>query len=318
MPDNNADNMMTDLQGNRVPIPQGATLGNAGDDSDNMMTDLQGNRVPIPHGATLGSSDTPQSSAPEVGSISAQPAPSGMGDYLHRWVTNVQNDIKYGTDTTGVGTLLKKMGAHGVYAGNPEAVGDFMASLPLGLLKTAGGVANLRNKPWQGTKEVVGGLLQASEMPGAFVAPEAGEVGANAAGAATDAVTVAGSKAVKGVAKAYSAIKDAFDTGVVQKPLQEGIRGVMSKVAEENGLEQPLENISIRDVVKDVADKMQVKAKGLYQELDDASGGRLQRFDEALKNINQKLRDVAGLDDEQEAALLERKANTEVARAEAL
>jgi hypothetical protein len=67
--------MMTDLNGNQVPIPQGATFGEPVTDatpasavpaspagpgvastpaSDNMMTDLNGNRVPIPQGATFG------------------------------------------------------------------------------------------------------------------------------------------------------------------------------------------------------------------------------------------------------------------------
>lgn len=56
MPQNQNDNMMTDLQGNRVPIPAGATLGSpVAASDDGMMTDLQGNRVPIPQGATLGS-----------------------------------------------------------------------------------------------------------------------------------------------------------------------------------------------------------------------------------------------------------------------
>jgi hypothetical protein len=46
--------MMTDLQGNRVPIPQGATISPipTPSQSDGMMTDLKGNRVPIPQGAT--------------------------------------------------------------------------------------------------------------------------------------------------------------------------------------------------------------------------------------------------------------------------
>src|SRR5579872_7595121 len=46
--------------------------------------------------------------------ISASPEPTGVSDRIARWTENVANDIKYGTDTTGVGTVLKKMGAHGV------------------------------------------------------------------------------------------------------------------------------------------------------------------------------------------------------------
>src|SRR5437879_5174266 len=69
--------------------------------------------------------------------------PAHIGEALEQWTDNVLNDIKYGTDLTGVGTVLKKMGAHGVYAGNPEAVGDFMASLPLGVLKMIRGGAKV-------------------------------------------------------------------------------------------------------------------------------------------------------------------------------
>jgi hypothetical protein len=48
-----AQGMMRDLQGNVVPIPQGASQEPITQpQDDNMMTDLQGNRVPIPKGAT--------------------------------------------------------------------------------------------------------------------------------------------------------------------------------------------------------------------------------------------------------------------------
>jgi hypothetical protein len=68
-------------------------------------------------------------------SITATPEPTSVGGKVERWARNVSEDLKYGTDLTGIGTVLKKMGAHGVYSGNPEAVGDFMGSLPLGLSK---------------------------------------------------------------------------------------------------------------------------------------------------------------------------------------
>jgi len=64
------------------------------------------------------------------------------------------DDIRHGTDVTGIGTLLHKMGAHGVYNGNPEAVGDFMASIPLGALRAAKGGAEITQdgKGWQERK----------------------------------------------------------------------------------------------------------------------------------------------------------------------
>jgi hypothetical protein len=92
-------------------------------------------------------------------------------------------DLKYGTDLTGVGTVLKRMGAHGVYDGEPEAVGDFMASLPLGLMRAVKGSAEVTQggKTWQGTKDIVGGAGQAMTIPGAFIGGPAVESGAGVA-----------------------------------------------------------------------------------------------------------------------------------------
>lgn len=122
--------------------------------------------------------------------ISAAPQATGWRDSFSRWTDNVMNDIKYGTDVTGVGTVLKKMGAHGVYNGNPEAVGDFMASLPLGVLRATKGGAEVTQsgKTWQGTKDIVGGTAQALTIPSAFMGGPAAETGAEAAGAATSKV----------------------------------------------------------------------------------------------------------------------------------
>src|ERR1700746_611241 len=83
-----------------------------------------------------------------MATISAQKQPQGFGEKVSAWAENVANDIKDGNDLTGVGSVLKKMGAHGVYSGNSEAVGDFMASLPLGLLRMGkGGGEAVQGKP---------------------------------------------------------------------------------------------------------------------------------------------------------------------------
>ena len=117
------------------------------------------------------------------------------------------NDIKHGSDITGVGTVLKKMGAHGVYSGNPEAVGDFMASLPLGLLRATKGAGEVTQsgQTWQGTKDIVGGGLQAATIPSAFIAPQ----GAEAAAAAPGKVAGAISKALPSFERAGEALNAA-------------------------------------------------------------------------------------------------------------
>ncbi len=124
-----------------------------------------------------------QTQAPPIPSnatISAQPEPTGWGASISKWAENVSNDIKYGTDLTGVGTVLKKMGAHGVYNGNPQAVGDFMASLPLGLARATQGTGEVaQGQTWQGTKDIVGGAAQAATLPAAFMGAPS-EAGADA------------------------------------------------------------------------------------------------------------------------------------------
>jgi len=111
--------------------------------------------------------------------MSAQSQPTSLGGKLAQWAQNVSDDIKYGTDVTGVGSVLKKMGAHGVYNGNSQQVGDFMASLPLGLLRATQGSGEVaQGQVKQGAKDIGLGALQASQIPSTFFAgPEVGEVG---------------------------------------------------------------------------------------------------------------------------------------------
>src|SRR5262249_396285 len=60
------------------------------------------------------------------------------------------------------------------------AVGDFMASLPLGLSRATKGGAEITQsgKTWQGTKDVVGGTFQAAQIPAAFMGGPGAEAGA--------------------------------------------------------------------------------------------------------------------------------------------
>lgn len=148
------------------------------------------NTQPLPELSVKSSAPLPQGSTPGAGQItgiSAQPKSTGVLNSIERWAQNVSNDIKNGTDVTGVGTVLKKMGAHGVYSGEPEPVGDFMASLPLGLLRATKGAAEIpqSGKTWQGTKDLTGGTLQAVTIPSAFVGGPAVEEGSEAIAAGT-------------------------------------------------------------------------------------------------------------------------------------
>ena len=108
-----------------------------------------------------------------TGTVSANPQPTTAAGKVERWAQNVSDNLKYGTDLTGIGTVMKKMGAHGVYSGQPEGVGDFIASLPLGLLKTTAGLSEVAQsgKRMQGAGNTVSGALQAATIPGSFAGP---------------------------------------------------------------------------------------------------------------------------------------------------
>jgi hypothetical protein len=241
-------------------------------------------------------------SAPEVGHISAQPKPDGIAGKVSAWAENVMNDIKNGTDNTGVGTVLKKMGAHGVYSGNSQEVGDFMASLPLGLLRLGKGYAEgigakTPSDSLQAGKDIAGGALQASTIPASFVAPETPE----AAAAFGSKVASAAGKVTDAASGAVSAGKSALGLAH-QDELQTGLRSAVEALAKDNGVGIPAKG-SIRGMVESIADQVQAKAKSQYQVIDEATGGAFKNVQDAIKNIQLKLRQTAGTDDAMEAQL---------------
>ena len=74
---------------------------------------------------------------------------------------------------------LANRGAGSYKVGNTSEIGDFMASAPLGVMRAAKGVSEVpQGKVWKGTKDVVGGGMEAMTMPSMMFAPE----GAGAAG----------------------------------------------------------------------------------------------------------------------------------------
>jgi hypothetical protein len=112
--------------------------------------------------------------AESITGLSATPKPTGVAEKAERWLGDAANDVRYGTGTTVVGRGLKKMGAEGTAMGAPPEVGEFMASPELGTLRAAKGAMELpqEGKRWQGTKDVVGGAMQAAQIPSSVLVPE--------------------------------------------------------------------------------------------------------------------------------------------------
>jgi hypothetical protein len=256
-------------------------------------------------------------SAPPPGQISADRQPSTMIGKLGRWVENLSDDLKYGTDQTGIGTVLKAMGAHGLDNGNSQAVGEFMASLPLGILKATKGATQLaphaiggpEGQTWEGVKKVGGGLLQAAQEPLSFVAPEASPLSKE--GLLSDAAEAA-SKVPSAVSNAAKAVTAPVRESAAQPALQAGIRSTAATVADEAGVAAPT-NPSIYKTMEEAADNVLAKSKGQYQQLDEATGGRVQRFLDRLENIRDGLNELTGTEEDtaKEASLLKAQKETE-------
>jgi hypothetical protein len=134
----------------------------------------------LPAAGSQPTGNAPGTTTGSVASIGATPQPKSLMGKLADWTDNVSADLQDGGDRTGLGTVMAKLGAHGLHNGNSAAVGDFMGSLPLGLLKAGKGTAEVtpqvlggeKGKTIQGVKDLVGGGLQAMQIPSAVVAPE--------------------------------------------------------------------------------------------------------------------------------------------------
>lgn len=102
----------------------------------------------------LGGKQVSPASASPTGSIRAADQPTGWRDRAAKWLDNATYDVQHGTQIPGLGSLLHSMGAQGTSSGQGEAVGDFMASGPLGAMRAAKGAAEVTQsgKTWQGNQ----------------------------------------------------------------------------------------------------------------------------------------------------------------------
>jgi len=96
------------------------------------------------------------------------------------------------------------------------------------------------------------------------------------------------------------------ETEAAQADLQQGLRDHMKDVAKEEGV-TPQNPKSIRDVMEDTADQIYAKSKSQYAQIDKATGGKFQRFSDALKRIDREIHKIADIDPDKEGALIEQR-----------
>jgi hypothetical protein len=351
--DTNTQGMIFDSAPVTKPTPAGASTNAPASANDGGMTfDTAPVKTALTVPPTGGPMPTQSSAAPPstgattpttMATMSAPTAPTGPLDHIQQWANNVADDLRYGTNRTGIGSLLKHIGAQPLESGTSSGVADFMGSIPLGALKMIKGASEYLNptaNPLKGVKDVTGGALQASTIPGGFVAPESGEAIENAAGAVGDVAKSAASAVKSAPAKAANAVKGKLSLKAVQEALQNStdsiqqalqsnlqgiqdawhgsVRDLFDQVAKEAGV-QPKPAESLRDVAANTAAAVKAKASGLYKQLDTAIGGtRFQTYDEQLSNVRRALKNSAGIDPDADGRLVERINDLEDAKAAAL
>lgn len=138
-------------------------------------------------------------------------------------------------------------------------------------------------------------------------AKAAGE-GAVAAPVLETALPVVG-KAVGKVASTAGDIWSTVTGKAIQDNLQTGLRSVLGDVADSASVKPSAS--SVRDSAGSLADAVTKKAKGLFQTIDDATDGELTNVQNKIRNVDMKLRGIAGTDDAAEEKLLNQKSNLE-------
>jgi len=123
----------------------------------------------IPDNPNTSQSGDPSGYIPDAeqqqGEISAgRHAPStGIGSDIENYANDIKSDLMQGTNNTGLGHVLRYMGAQPLAAGQGEGAANAVAAIPLGATKVIQGVGQLgqSGKRLQGAGNVIGGALQA-------------------------------------------------------------------------------------------------------------------------------------------------------------
>jgi len=120
--------------------------------------------------------------ASQITGISAQPKSTGFLNDVENTLRDAGNDVRNGTQATFLGRALHSLGAQGTTSGVSEGEANFMGSPLTGALRAAQGASEQlqSGKRLQGTKDLVGGTLEALTIPSSFAGAPT-EAGANAA-----------------------------------------------------------------------------------------------------------------------------------------
>ena len=157
-----------DASGNPIApsVPAATSAPTAWDEKGNPIQNTTAATAPLPAETAADRIASPKGTT--TGTISA--APTGA----KAWLNDAENDVLHGGQNTFIGKLLHAAGANpnGAEAGVSPAVAQNMASVPLGVIHTAQGIADMPDHPVTGGLHALGGALQTATLPLSFIAPE--------------------------------------------------------------------------------------------------------------------------------------------------
>ncbi len=190
-----------------------------------------------------------------------------------------------------------------------EAAGDLGVPISQKLQAAAKPIAGMAN---MAAPIMTGGASLPVQMAvqGAASGADTAVQGGSAKDIAKDtAIGAAIPAAAHGISAAYQGLKNAIDVKSVQPALQNGVKEVLSKAADELGVSKP--TAPIRDVAKELGDSVLSKSKEEFAAIDKATNGEFTNIDRALENLNREIRTRAGISKDVDAALAARKVELE-------
>ena len=173
----------------------------------------------------------------------------------------------------------------------------------------AGKVAEMYDRASPFVKQVIAhglSMAHAGAVTGGETLAKTGDIGEAAKAGAVGAVAAPIVNAALSPVEAASKLWQSVTGKAIQDELKGGVRSVVNDVASDTGVKAPVG--SLRTSVEQIADGVQSKAKGLFQQIDDATGGDFTNLQNKLKNVTYKLRDITGTDDALESKLEEQAA----------
>ncbi len=293
-----------------TPIPQGAIVGNGSKPAPaatpGSTINTVANALDVPGNLETGAlHGLAQTGAGLMGISERLANPSGDPNNERQWFKNTKNWLEQHSQNTGTDTASRvEQGTGSLMEGLGEwLLGDEAlkgVTLSERLLTTGKIAKTIESSPRLAA--VVQAGIQA--LRGAAIGGTQGAVKSGGDPAATIGGTVAGGvgnvlipgaiNTAKELPALFDTLKTVIKPGVIQDAFQGEIRNLLNDAAQEAGV-NPSGAASIRDVANDVSTALQNKAKQSYQALDDATGGRVQRFSDSIKAVQQKLRNLNGI-----------------------